>query len=48
MKSVQRACWFIERHLSEDITLDDIAAVSGMSRCNIVRAFSAVTGLERP
>jgi len=44
MKSVQRASWFIERHLSDDITLDDIATASGVSRCNIVRAFSTVTG----
>lgn len=41
----QRALWYIESHLAEPMTLDEIAAVSGVSRFHIVRAFSAAVGL---
>ena len=45
MNPAQRALWYIESHLAEPMTLDDIAAVSGVSRFHIVRAFAAATGL---
>lgn len=44
MHPVQKAIWFVEGHLADDIALDDIADVAGLSRFNMVRAFSAVTG----
>ena len=44
MNPVQRALWYIESHLAEPMTLDEIAAVSGVSRFHIVRAFAAATG----
>ena len=45
MNPAQRALWYVESHLAEPITLDEIAAVSGVSRFHIVRAFAAATGL---
>src|SRR3954454_9666003 len=45
MNPSQRALWYIESHLAEPITLDEIAAISGVSRFHIVRAFAAATGL---
>ena len=45
MNPAQRALWFIESHLAEPMTLDEIAAISGVSRFHIVRAFAAATGL---
>lgn len=44
MNPVQRALWYIESHLAEPMTLDEIAAISGVSRFHIVRAFAAATG----
>lgn len=44
MNSVEKALWFVESHFADDITLDDIAAIAGVSRHHIVRAFGAVTG----
>lgn len=41
----QRALWYIESHLAEPMTLDEIAAISGVSRFHIVRAFAAAVGL---
>ncbi|WP_186467539.1 AraC family transcriptional regulator [Bradyrhizobium stylosanthis] len=46
MNPAQRALWYIESHLAEPMTLDEIAAVSGVSRFHIVRAFAAATGLS--
>src|SRR6266536_1072162 len=45
MNPAQRALWYIESHLAEPVTLDEIAAISGVSRFHIVRAFAAATGL---
>jgi AraC family transcriptional regulator len=45
MNPAQRAIWFIESHLTEPLTLDEIAAVGGVSRFHMVRAFAAATGL---
>ncbi|MGX4769881.1 GyrI-like domain-containing protein [Bradyrhizobium guangdongense] len=44
MNPAQRALWYIESHLAEPMTLDEIAAMSGVSRFHIVRAFAAATG----
>lgn len=41
---VGTAIWYIESHLAEDITLDDIAAAAGISRFQMSRAFSLATG----
>src|SRR3954454_6755805 len=37
MNPAQRALWYVESHLAEPMTLDEIAAVSGVSRFHIVR-----------
>src|ERR1700759_2163506 len=45
MNPAQKALWYIESHLAEPLTLDEIADMSGISRFHLVRAFAAVTGL---
>ena len=42
----QKALWYIESHLSAPLSLDDIAAMAGVSRFHIVRAFAAATGVS--
>jgi AraC family transcriptional regulator len=44
MNPAQKALWYIESHLSQPLTLDEIAGVGGVSRFHIVRAFAAATG----
>lgn len=44
MDPVQRAIWFVEGHLGEDFSLEDVAEVAGLSRFHLVRAFGQVTG----
>ena len=46
MNPAQRALWYIESHLAEPMTLDEIAAVAGVSRFHMVRAFAAATGVS--
>ncbi len=46
MNPAQKALWFIESHLTDALTLDDIAGVAGVSRFHMVRAFAAATGLS--
>jgi AraC family transcriptional regulator len=46
MNPAQKALWFIESHLAEALTLDEIADVAGISRFHMVRAFAAATGLS--
>lgn len=43
---VARALWFIESHFDEELTLDAIARVSGVSRFHLARAFGAACGLS--
>jgi AraC family transcriptional regulator len=45
MNPAQKALWYIESHLAEALTLDEIADIAGVSRFHLVRAFSAATGL---
>jgi AraC family transcriptional regulator len=44
MNPVQIALWFVESHFAEDLTLEDVAAISGCSRHHMTRAFGAATG----
>jgi AraC family transcriptional regulator len=46
MDPVGKALWFIESHFAGEITLEEIAAVSGVSRYHLSRAFGAA--FERP
>jgi AraC family transcriptional regulator len=45
MNPAQKALWFIESHLAEALTLDEVAGIAGISRFHLVRAFAAATGL---
>ncbi len=44
MNPAQKALWFIESHLADELTLDEIAGIGGISRFHMVRAFAAATG----
>src|SRR3954453_9396407 len=44
MNPAQKALWFIESHLADALTLDEIAGIAGISRFHMVRAFAAATG----
>ena len=44
MGAVDKALWFIESHFEQDINLDEIAKVAGVSRFHISRAFSLAMG----
>ena len=46
MNPSQKALWFIESHLADELTLGEIAAMGGISRFHMVRAFAAATGLS--
>src|SRR6202795_2885132 len=46
MNPAQKALWFIESHLADGLTLDEIAGVAGISRFHLVRAFGAATGFS--
>src|SRR5260370_39315049 len=46
MNPAQNALWYIESHLADELTLDQIAGVGGISRFHMVRAFAAATGLS--
>jgi AraC family transcriptional regulator len=46
MNPAQKALWFIESHLADALTLDEVAAIAGISRFHLVRAFGAATGLS--
>jgi AraC family transcriptional regulator len=41
---VNKAIWFIESHFAEEMSLDQIAAVAGVSRFHLSRAFGLATG----
>ena len=44
MDPVRKALWYIESRLRDDLTLEGIAAVAGVSRYHLVRAFGMATG----
>lgn len=44
MPVVQRAVWYIETHSSEELSLGDVAAASGVSAFHLARLFRAATG----
>src|SRR3954453_19510369 len=46
MNPAQKALWFIESHLADQLTLDEVSAVGGVSRFHMVRAFATATGLS--
>ena len=46
MNPVARALWFIESHFTDDLTLTDIAAVAGVSRFHMARAFGMTIGFS--
>jgi AraC family transcriptional regulator len=41
-----KALWFIESHLDEDLSLDRIAGILGVSTFHLCRAFAGATGLS--
>jgi AraC family transcriptional regulator len=43
MDPVGKALWFIESHFAGEMTLEAIAAVSGVSHYHLSRAFGAAT-----
>ena len=43
MNPTERALWFVESHFARDISLDEVAAVGGVSRYHMTRAFAAAT-----
>jgi len=44
MNPVNKALWFIEAHFGSEITLEEIAAVAGVSRYHLSRAFAIAMG----
>jgi AraC family transcriptional regulator len=46
MNPAQKALWYIESHLAQPLTLDEISGVAGISRFHMVRAFAAATGFS--
>jgi AraC family transcriptional regulator len=46
MNPAQKALWFVESHLADALTLDEVAVIAGISRFHMVRAFAAATGLS--
>jgi AraC family transcriptional regulator len=46
MNPAEMALWFVESHFASDISLDEVAAVGGVSRYHMTRAFAAATGMS--
>jgi AraC family transcriptional regulator len=46
MNPAQKALWYIESHLADTLSLDEICGVAGVSRFHMVRAFAAATGFS--
>jgi AraC family transcriptional regulator len=46
MSPVEKALWYVESHLRQEISLADIAASTGVSRHHLLRAFGAATGVS--
>jgi len=46
MNPAQKALWYVESHLAEPLSLDEISEVACVSRFHLVRAFAAATGFS--
>ncbi|MBI5321338.1 AraC family transcriptional regulator [Bradyrhizobium sp.] len=46
MNPAQKALWYVESHLADSLTLDEIASVGGVSRFHMVRALAEATGMS--
>jgi AraC family transcriptional regulator len=46
MNPVAKALWYIESHFAQEIDLSEVAAVTGVSRYHMSRAFGLATGLS--
>lgn len=44
MNPIQKALWYVESHLQDAFTLEDVASRSGVSPYHLTRAFAALTG----
>lgn len=44
--NITRAIYFIDKNLSEPLSLDEISKVGGLSRYHFARTFKAVTGIS--
>jgi AraC family transcriptional regulator len=44
MQPVETALWYLESHFKEDVTLDAVAGIAGVSRFHLARAFRFATG----
>jgi AraC family transcriptional regulator len=44
MQTIGKALWYIESHIGEPFTLDDVAHVSGLSRFHLARTFAGIVG----
>ncbi len=44
MKAIDKALWYIENHYREQISLDDLAALAGVSRYHLSRIFCYAVG----
>lgn len=44
MSPANKALWYVESHLGSELSLDEVAAHSGVSRFHLSRAFAARTG----
>ena len=44
MNPTNTALWYIENHFAEEIALEELANVSGVSRYYLTRAFGEATG----
>ena len=45
MQAIAKALSYIENHLGGQLTLDDVAGISGLSRFHLARTFAASVGL---
>ena len=44
MNPVAKALWYVESHFGQELSLDDVARVAGVSRYHLARAFGVATG----
>jgi len=45
LKAVEKAIWYIESHYGQQVTLDDLVQIAGLSRYHLSRVFSYTTGI---